>query len=182
MKRFLLILLCAAGLAGCSDPQLEQLDQTLEEIRRSTERPAASVVSTLPVYQSLDYRYGDMRSPFLAPQGVSEAGHEGAYGDEATVEQTMSALTPDQQRSPEPLERFELQTLRLVGTLRMGEQQAALIESPEGDIVSVRKGNYLGPHHGFIDRIGSQDIIVVERVFSPQQGWQERQVTLTLEE
>ncbi|MFC7369237.1 pilus assembly protein PilP [Vreelandella zhaodongensis] len=173
MKR-ILSLLCAAGLVGCSDPQLEQLDQALVEIRRSADAPAAGVVKTLPAYQSLDYRYDDTRSPFLAAERVRS--------DEAPVEQQISPLAPTQQRTPEPLESFQLQTLRLVGTLRMGDQKVALIAPPEGDVVSVREGNYLGTNHGLIHHVSPQEIIIVERVFSPQRGWQERQVTLTLEE
>ncbi|UYV19752.1 pilus assembly protein PilP [Halomonas qaidamensis] len=174
MKRLLCLLLCSVGLSGCSDPQLGQLDQTLSEIRRAPGGQAPEIVKKLPEYQSLDYRFSDARSPFLAPEGVRE--------NALQVEQVMSELAPDQQRTQEPLERFQLQTLRLVGTLRMGGQQVALIAPPEGDIVSVREGNYLGTNHGLINQIGPQEISIVERVFSPQHGWQERQATLTLEE
>ncbi|RUR29656.1 pilus assembly protein PilP [Vreelandella andesensis] len=173
MKR-LLGLLCIAGLAGCSDPQLGQLDQTLAEIRRAPGGKAPEIVKKLPEYQSLDYRFSDARSPFLSPEGVRE--------NVLQVEQATSELAPDQQRAQEPLERFQLQALRLVGTLRMGGRHVALIAPPEGEIVSVREGNYLGTNHGLINQIGPREITIVERVFSPQQGWQERQATLTLEE
>lgn len=173
MKR-LVVLLCIAGLTGCSDPQLGQLDKTLAEIRRAADGKAPEVVEELPAYPSLDYRLSDARSPFLAPEGVRE--------NVLQVEQAVSEFAPDQQRAQEPLERFQLQTLRLVGTLRMGEQQVALIEPPEGEVVSVREGDYLGTNHGLINQIEPQGITIVERVFSPQQGWQQRQVTLTLEE
>lgn len=173
MKR-LVVLLCIAGLTGCRDPQLGQLDKTLAEIRRAAGEKAPEVVEELPAYPSLDYRLSDARSPFLAPEGVRE--------NVLQVEQAVSEFAPDQQRAQEPLERFQLQTLRLVGTLRMGEQQVALIEPPEGEVVSVREGDYLGTNHGLINQIEPQGITIVERVFSPQQGWQQRQVTLTLEE
>ncbi|PAU73594.1 pilus assembly protein PilP [Vreelandella alkaliphila] len=173
MKR-LVGLLCIAGLAGCSDPQLGQLDQTLAEIRRTADGKAPEVVEELSTYQSLDYRFSDARSPFLAPEDVRE--------NVLQVEQAVSEFAPEQQRAQEPLERFQLQALRLVGTLRMGEQQVALIEPPEGEVVSVREGDYLGTNHGLINQIESQGITIIERVFSPQQGWQQRQVTLTLEE
>ncbi|MGV2931245.1 pilus assembly protein PilP [Vreelandella venusta] len=173
MKR-LVVLLCIAGLAGCSDPQLGRLDQTLADIRHAADGKAPEVMETLPAYQPLDYRFSDTRSPFLAPQEVCE--------NVLAVAQAMSELAPDQPRAQEPLERFQLQSLRLVGTLRMGEQQVALIEPPEGEVISVREGDYLGTNHGLINQIGPQGITIVERVFSPQQGWQQRQITLTLEE
>ncbi|MDG4870348.1 pilus assembly protein PilP, partial [Guyparkeria sp. 1SP6A2] len=61
-----------------------------------------------------------------------------------------SALAPDQQRPPEPLEQFPLPSLRLVGTLRMGGQQVGMIAAPDGSVTSVRVGNYLGTDHGRI--------------------------------
>jgi type IV pilus assembly protein PilP len=93
-----------------------------------------------------------------------------------------SALAPDQQRTPEPLEEFQLEALRLVGTLRMGGKQVALISAPDGSVYSVREGNYLGTNYGHITAIGPQEVRITERIFNQLQGWQERQASLTLNE
>ncbi|WP_249976889.1 pilus assembly protein PilP [Vreelandella olivaria] len=161
-------------LLGCSDTNLEQLDATLAEIRRAPGGKAPMMIAPLPDPQSLDYQYGGMRSPFLAPDSVP--------GNEIQGPQETSLLAPDQQRMPEPLEHFQLQSLRLVGTLSMGGQRVALIASPDGNVSSVREGNYLGSNYGQIIRITPQEITIVERILSQQQGWQERQAALSIGE
>ncbi|WP_404376888.1 pilus assembly protein PilP [Vreelandella aquamarina] len=172
MKR-LLTLGWISLLAGCSDANLSQLDTLLEEIRRTPAGEPPMVMPTMPEYQPVDYRYGDARSPFLAPESIRANN---------TVAVMDSALAPDPQRAPEPLERFQLQELRLVGTLRMGGKQVALISAPDGSVTSVREGNYVGSNYGRITAIGPQEVRITERIFNQLQGWQERQASLTLDE
>lgn len=172
MRRLILVC-CSILVAGCSDADLNQLDATLAEIRRAPGGQAPDIISPMPAPRPLDYRYAEARSPFLAPESVRS--------QELLLQPEASEFAPDQQRTTEPLEHFQLQSLRLVGTLGMGGQQVALIASPDGSVTSVREGNYLGSNHGRITRITSQEITIVERVFSQQQGWQERQAALVID-
>lgn len=89
-------------------------------------------------------------------------------------------LAPDTSRAKEPLERFALQQLQLVGTLSMGQRHVALIKTPEHEVVSVREGNYMGDNHGRITRITPQAVSVSERIFTRQDGWQKRAAALEL--
>ena len=172
MKR-LLSIGAVVLLAGCGDASLSQLDTVMEEIRRTPAGQPPVIIPTIPEYQPVDYRYREVRSPFLAPESIR------ANGMVAVME---SALAPDQQRTPEPLEEFQLEALRLVGTLRMGGKQVALISAPDGSVYSVREGNYLGTNYGHITAIGPQEVRITERIFNQLQGWQERQASLTLNE
>lgn len=160
-------------LAGCGDANLSQLDAVMEEIRRTPAGQPPVIIPTIPEYQPVDYRYSDSRSPFLAPESVRAS---------AAVEALDSALAPDQQREAEPLEKFQLETLRLVGTLRMGGQQVALISAPDGSVTSVRVGTYLGTNYGQVTAISPQEVQITERILNQQVGWQERQEALTLNE
>lgn len=164
------VLVVVTVLAGCADAGLDQLERTLAGIRQSPggQPPGVSVV--WPESQALAYLYSEERSPFLAPDAIAEGG----------ISPTDGALAPDQQRVQEPLERFQLQELRLVGTLRMGGRQVAMIASPDGNVTSVKEGNYMGSDYGRISQIAAQEIRVNERVFTQRDGWQERQVTLTI--
>ncbi|HDZ47001.1 hypothetical protein LCGC14_0155100 [marine sediment metagenome] len=159
-------------LAGCADAELDQLERTLADIRQSPGGQPPGVSVAWPESQTLAYLYSEERSPFLAPNAIAEGG----------ISPTDGALAPDQQRVQEPLERFQLQELRLVGTLRMGGRQVAMIASPDGNVTSVREGNYMGSDYGRISQIAAQEIRVNERVFTQRDGWQERQVTLTINE
>ncbi len=162
----------AAALTGCADADLAQLEDTLAAIRHTPGGQPPVMAVALPESQELSYLYSDGRSPFLPPEALAQ---EGASRDEG-------ALAPDLQRTPEPLERFSLQELRLVGTMRMGGRQVALIASPDGNVTSVKEGNYLGTDYGRIAQINAQEIRVTERVFTQPEGWQERQVSLVINE
>ena len=162
----------AAALTGCADADLAQLEATLADIRQSPggEPPVIAVV--LPENPELAYLYSDERSPFLPPDEIAQGGADRRQG----------ALAPDQQRSREPLESFPLQELRLVGTMRMAGRQVAMIASPAGNVTSVKEGNYVGTDYGRIAQINAQDIRVTERVFTQREGWQERRVSLAINE
>lgn len=166
------LVLSAAVLTGCVDADLAQLEDTLAAIRHSPGGQPPVMAVALTESQELSYLYSDGRSPFLPPETVTQVGasrHEGV-------------LAPNPQRTPEPLERFSLHELRLVGTIRMEGRQVALIASPDGNVTSVKEGNYLGTDYGRIAQISAQEIRVTERVFTPREGWQERQVSLVINE
>ena len=92
-----------AVLAGCADADLAQLEDTLTAIRHSPGGQPPVMAVALPESQELSYLYSDERSPFLPPEVVAREGSSRNEG-----------VAPDPQRTPEPLERFSLQELRLV--------------------------------------------------------------------
>ncbi|MEA2119849.1 pilus assembly protein PilP [Halovibrio sp. HP20-50] len=168
----LLLAVTVSVLAGCADADLVQLERTLADIRRSPGGQPPVVSVSLPESQPLTYLHSEERSPFLPPDAVAKS----------HLSRSGSALAPDQQREQEPLERFQLQALRLVGTLRMGGRQVAMIASPDGNVTSVKEGNYMGTDYGRIVDITGQEVRVTERVFTQQEGWQKRQVSLVINE
>ncbi|MDN7131008.1 pilus assembly protein PilP [Halomonas sp. MC140] len=159
-------------LSGCAEPDLDPLAQTLADIRQSPlgEPPSISVLT--PESASLDYLYSDQRSPFLAPQALAESGNQ----------RNDRVPAPNSQRASEPLEQFPLQELQLVGTMTMAGRRVALIASPDGAVTSVRKGDYMGTNNGRIAKIDAQAIHLTEHVLTQREGWQERQVSLVINE
>ena len=162
----------AVVLTGCADTDLAQLEGTLADIRQSPGGQPPVMAVALPESLDLSYLYSGGRSPFLPPDEIAQD----------SADRGETAFAPDQQRTPEPLECFSLQELRLVGTMRMGERQVALIASPDGNVTSVKEGNYMGTDYGRIAQINAQEIRVTERVLTQPEGWQERQVSLVINE
>lgn len=159
------------ALTACADADLTELERTLEDIRQFPGGQPPIVSVALPVSHDVNYLYSEGRSPFLPPEAIAQGGGNRSEG----------ALAPDQQRTSEPLERFPLHELRLVGTMRMAGRQVALIASPDGNVTSVKEGNYMGTDYGRIAQISAQEISVTERVFTQREGWQERQVSLAID-
>ncbi|MGO1395733.1 MAG: pilus assembly protein PilP [Halomonas sp.] len=168
----MIIAAAAVVLTGCAEADLDQLERTLADIRQSPGGQPPVIAVALPESRDLAYLYSGERSPFLPPSAIAQDGADRGEG----------ALAPDQQRRSEPLERFSLQELRLVGSMRMGRRRVALIAAPDGNVTSVKEGNYMGADYGRITEISRQEIRVTERVFTQRDGWQERQVSLVINE
>ncbi|SJN12397.1 Type IV pilus biogenesis protein PilP [Halomonas citrativorans] len=169
LARVMSCLVSVVLLSGCYGPELDQLDDTLSRIRQTPGTPSASRIEPLVVYPVEAYGYSDTRSPFQAvqlPSQVADVTHD-------------DSLLPDVQRTPEPLERFAISELRMVGTLVMGGRHVALIETPDGRVTSVRAGDYVGSNGGRITHIEAHNVRITERI-TTQQGWQEQQVLLSL--
>ncbi|MCO7247175.1 pilus assembly protein PilP [Halomonas sp. Mc5H-6] len=158
-------------LTGCADPALPQLEASLDDIRQKASSEPVMVIPYIPLYPAQRYQHSDTRSPFLPPQSIQDNAY-GAAGENG----------PDPQRPAEPLERFSLQELQLVGTLRMDGRQVAMIATPEGEVVNVREGNYMGANDGRIVAISAREIEIRERVYTQQNGWQTRPASLTIDD
>ncbi|QNI02084.1 pilus assembly protein PilP [Halomonas sp. SH5A2] len=159
-------------LTGCADPALSQLEASLDDIRQTSSSEPVMVIPYVPLYPAQRYQHSEARSPFLPPQSIQESAYSEVGGENG----------PDPERPAEPLERFSLQELQLVGTLRMGGRQMAMIATPEGLVVNVREGNYMGTNDGRIVAISAQEIEIRERVYTQQNGWQIRPASLTIDD
>lgn len=85
-------------------------------------------------------------------------------------------------RVREDLESFNLATLKMVATMRMGKDRVAMIEDSTGKGYIVRRGNYMGRNNGHIENITDDKLELVEQVANPAGDIVDRRVTLTLKE
>src|SRR5690554_736842 len=77
--------------------------------------------------------------------------------------QPMSDVTPDTSRAKEFLEGYNIESLRMVGTIEKNGQLWALIDDGKGNVHYVKEGNYLGRNYGRIASVMPTFIQVVER-------------------
>jgi type IV pilus assembly protein PilP len=164
MKR-LMPLLALALLAGCSSRDAD-LDRFIEQTKQ--EQPGG--VEPLPEikpYETFEYAAQSRRSPFV-PGGTRDAGGRG--------------VRPDTKRSPEILEGFALDTLKMKGTMDIGGRYYGLVLAPDGLTRKVLPGNYLGQNEGRITRIEPSKISVTEIIPDGLGGYVERAAGLALDE
>jgi type IV pilus assembly protein PilP len=153
----------AGTLSGCSSKD-DELDQFIAE----TKKESGGQVDRLPElkpYESYVYESANIRSPFMP--GGSGAG-------------SGAALRPDSRRNREFLEQFSLDTLRMVGTLRLADRTYGLIKTKDGLVHRVSPGNYLGQADGRVTEISPSKISVVEIVPDGLGGYMERPASLAL--
>jgi len=160
-------LACAyAALTACSSA-----DDELVRFIEDTKKEPGGRVEPLPEikpYETFVYAAGDMRSPFLPSSPGSGAG--------------LAGVRPDQKRNREFLEQYSLDTLRMVGTLRLNGQMFGLVETKDGLVHRVTTGNHMGQAEGKITDITPSKISLVEIVPDSLGGYMERPAALGLNE
>ncbi len=85
-----------------------------------------------------------------------------------------------QNRNREELERFELDSLRMVGTLQNEENNWGIVVDPGGIVHRVKTGNYVGLNIGRITSIAEEQIEVREIIKDNSGRYEERMVLLPL--
>lgn len=164
------LLLCTA-LAGCGGAQTDDLDTWMS----SASAGLKGHIEPLPVvqpYQPLIYsNQQNMLDPFDKQKLLR-----------AQRQKQNSANAPDLSRPHEVLEGYELDKLRMVGSLKRGDTTYALIRIPDGTIIRVHVGNYMGTNFGRISKIAENEIELTETVEDLNGAWVQHVTTVALEE
>lgn len=101
---------------------------------------------------------------------------------ENTAGPVPSPEPPWDPRNEEELERYALDSLRMVGTLEQKDQQWGLVKDPDGVVHRVRAGNFMGRNHGKIIEVSEQRIFLLEKVADPRGKWEDRKAQIALSE
>jgi len=161
----------AVMLSACSE-SMQDLDQYIASVKA---RPADPITPIPPVKTYTPYEYQGLlgRDPFS--QSISE-------GSDDERSSTGSGPRPDFGRSKEYLERYELDTLSMVGTFAKEESFWGLVRDPEGVIHRVPVGNYIGKNHGKVVEITDTEIYLSELISDGADGWLVREASIDLGE
>ena len=162
------LLIAAFAFSGCSN-RSEELDQFLASTKKESGGDVAPLPEVKP-YEGFTYSAQNLRSPFLP--GVPGGSRPGGG----------PSVRPDQKRNREFLEQYSLDTLRMVGTLKLAGQEFGLIKTKEGLVHRVLPGNYVGQNEGKILAIAPSKITLVEIVPDGLGGYTERPASLGLNE
>jgi type IV pilus assembly protein PilP len=152
----------ATALSACSSK-----DDELQAFIDNTKKEPGGRVEPLPElkpYETYAYDANEMRSPFLPGGSGGSAG----------------SLRPDSRRNREFLENFSLDTLRMVGTLRLSDRTYGLVKTKDGLVHRVLPGNYMGQADGKVTEVTPSRISVVEIVPDGAGGYMERPASLVL--
>ena len=153
-------------LTGCTD-RVGLAEQAMESIRQESAQPIEPPPQA-EIVEDFVYSANLLRSPFLPPSLVNVQGPT-----------TADSVRPDITRSKEPLEQYELAQLTFRGMIISPEgQQFALVQRPDGSVVSVKVGDYLGLNDGRIVEITPTQINLIEIVPDSRAGFIERPQSL----
>jgi len=155
-----------ALLAGCSS-DFDELRAKVEEVKSSPGSGIEPLPEVKP-YETFNYAALDQRSPFEA--GIPAAAN------------APNAIRPDSNRPREFLEQFSLDTLRMVGTVKLKGQLFGLVQTNDGLVHRVLPGNHLGQSDGRITAIEEGKVSLIEIVPDGMGGFIERPAALALSE
>jgi type IV pilus assembly protein PilP len=162
----------AALVAACS-PNEDDLNRYIAEVKS---RPPTPIPPIPPVRTYTPYKYEGLlgRDPFR--RSTSEGSDQ-----PSDTGPSSSGPRPDLQRPREYLERFELDTLSMVGTFSKESSDWALIRDPDGVVHRVAVGNYVGKNHGKVYGISGDEVQLSEFIADGVGGWLVRDATIALD-
>lgn len=160
---------CAAVLASCVAAGCSGGQSDLQKWIAETKKKPGGRIQALPEvkpYESFAYSAGNLRSPFQ-PVGPALGGGQ-------------AGLRPSTRRNREFLEGFSLDTLKMVGTFKVGSKFYGLVQSKDGLVHKVQPGNYIGQNDGKVTEITGGKISLVEIIPDGLGGYIERPASLAL--
>lgn len=164
----ILILISFLFILGCSESNISDLEVYVQE---TSEKPRGRIkpLPEFKPYSAFAYSASALRSPFESPVAFEESSG-----------QTLDLVdAPDESRVRQPLERFPLNELSLVGTLAKDSQKLqALIKTDSGSVHMLEEGNYIGKNNGLVIKVAESKVEIVEVVPNGSGGWISRPQTM----
>ncbi len=169
---FTILILVVTLFAGCGR-EMRDLEDYVEEVK-SREPPGIDPIPEVKPYQSYKYQANNQRNPFDASIFQAKIVEK--------IKRPNSSISPDPNRTPEFLENFPLDSLRMVGTLEQRGSLWALIQTPEKTIQRISSGNYVGQNNGKVLEVSDAGIKIEEIVPDGFGGWRKRDGSIALSE
>ena len=165
-----LTLVLAAALGGCAG-DTSDLDRFIAETKQK-HHGKVDPLPEFPPYQTFAYDASLVRDPFRPQTDLNSS--------PVAAEATYSGPRPEVSRRRELLERFPVDSLKMVGLLQQRTQTWGLVRDPDGTIHRVQPGNYAGQNHGKIVSVSENRIDIVELVPDGLSGWVNRDAKLAM--
>lgn len=166
-------------LSGCVSRDISDLENQVAQILA---RPGGRIepLPEVQPYEAYAYQSADLElnSPFklFYVIDIPEITDEAVVDDGLTDEMRREV----RERNREELEQFELDSLRMVGTLENETNDWAIVRDPEGVVHRVRQGNYMGRNIGKVINIFEDRIELREIIQNTNGRWEEREAALAL--
>ena len=157
-------------LFSCTSKQ-DDLAHYIAEVKA---RPAAPIPPIPPVKTYKPYKYDGLagRDPF---RSSSSEGN-----DQVVARKKGTGPHPNFKRAREYLERFDLDTLTMVGTFSKERYHWALIRDPDGVVHRVSVGNYMGKNYGKVISVRPNQVALTEFVPDGSGNWLVRDASMAL--
>ena len=181
--RLTIIVLAILGIAGCVSGDMSDLEKQVSKIMSKPGGRLEPLPEIKP-YEAYVYESGKSgaRNPFkrfyVVEQSLAIEESEGPV-DDGLSEEMRNEI---QNRNREELEGFELDSIKMVGTLQNEDNHWGIVLDPGGIVHRVKTGNYIGLNIGKITSIEEEQIEVREIIKDNSGRYGERKALLPLTE
>lgn len=165
-------LLATALLVACRSGEQQQIDQWMTDVRKEI-KPSVQKLPEPKRFEPAPYTQMGAIDPFNAQKLVAALKRD-------TV-QSNKLLEAELNRRKEPLEAFPLDAIQMVGSLKRGGTDVALLRA-DNLLYQARVGNYIGQNFGRITKITETEVSLREIAQDAAGEWVERNATLQLQE
>lgn len=173
------VLVLVLALGGCVSRDRSDLEQWTQDVLT---RPGGRIepLPEVKPYEAYAYKSANenTRDPF-APF-YQQRREEVVDAKDTGLTKEMEAEIKNRNR--EELEKFELDSLRMVGTLENADENWVIISDPDNTVHRVRVGNYMGRNIGKVINIFEDRVELREIVQDSNGRWDERQAAIVLVE
>lgn len=168
MKNCLTLILLGL-LAGCGEEKFEDLKAWIQHASKDLRGKVDPLPEVKP-YEAFAYAAFDIVDPFKSSK-MQVARPKGGGG-----------IAPDRNRPKQPLESYDLDKLKMVGTLQQNNVTYAIIKAPDKTLYRVKLGSYMGQNFGVITEVTETEVKLKEILEDSSGDWVEKTSSLILEE
>lgn len=172
IRQYLCVSVFALILSGCGGDEFDDLQEFVkksgDDLRGQVEAPPE-----VKIYEPFLYdNSAELTDPFKPRKQDNRQGGGIAAG----------LNQPDLTRPKQELEEYPLESLKMVGFLKMGKAGNAVIRSSTGKVYRVKAGNYIGMNFGKIISVSETEVNIKEMIQDSGGDWVERENSLQLVE
>jgi len=164
-----MLLATSALLSGCAGDDISDLQNYVAQVK-SQQKGAVEPLPEIKTVEPFVFNGEELRDPFIQSEKTEQP--EEVKSD--------NGVRPDTARAKEELEAYELDSLRMVGTVTRDNMLWGLVRASDGTIHRVRAGNYMGRNFGKIIRVREGQIELLEIIPDAPGSWRERKASLDM--
>jgi type IV pilus assembly protein PilP len=166
------VLLAALLLAGCSDTDVREVRGWMDKVRKET-KPAVKPLAEPKEFIPYAYGAAGAVDPFSPNKLLAELAKVAATSDNPN--------RPDTKRPREVLENYPLDTMQMVGVIKKGGVNYALLQVDKS-LYRVRPGQRIGQNFGAVTSVADKLVNIREVVQDAGGEWVARMSKLELQE
>ena len=156
-------------LSGCKANQ-DSLEDFVVQVELKAKKEVEQRVPATE-FSAATYQRRAFRPPFELPK-------EAIVQNQPLVKR--GCWQPSARARSGKLEKYPLSKLRLKGVMGSGKSVFGLVQTPKGNVVNVKKGQFIGLNNGRVTKVTSQYVLINETLPDGLGCWHKRNVRLAL--